>query len=210
MPRRAEKLPLPIFRSPAQARLLTHLFVTAADRPLSLTALSERTGIPISTVQREVAQLETTGLVSSERVGNMRIVLANRESPYFSELSSLLVKAFGPPRVLGGLLRRIPRIREAYIYGSWARRYLEDEGGAPRDLDIVVVGTPNVNAVYAAARRAEDELGLEVNPIVVTSAEWKSPKGITRRIRGGPLVEIPLHDAAYTTRVATDDCGSPR
>jgi DNA-binding transcriptional ArsR family regulator len=186
--------PLPIFRSPAQARLLTYLFVTGADRPLSLSALSDRTAIPVSTVQREVAQLEKAGLISSERVGNMRVVSANRDSPYFFDLSSLLLKAFGPPRLLGSLFRRIPRIQAAYIYGSWARRHLEDEGAAPRDLDVVVVGNPAVNAVYAAARRGEDELDVEVNPIVVTPKEWDSPTGITRRIRSGPLLEIPLSD----------------
>jgi DNA-binding transcriptional ArsR family regulator len=193
MPRKLQT-PLPIFRSPTQARLLTYLFVTGADRPLSLSALSNRMDIPLSTVQREIDQLERAGLVNSERVGTMRVVYANRSSPYFLDLASLLLKAFGPPALLGSLLRKIPRIQEAYIYGSWARRYHEDEGLAPRDLDVLVIGTPSMNAVYSAARRAEAELDLEVNPIVVARKEWDNPKGIVRRIKNGPLVEIPLTD----------------
>jgi DNA-binding transcriptional ArsR family regulator len=182
--------PLPIFRSDAQARLLTHLFVTGAERPLSLTALSDRTEVPLSTVQREIEQLEQAGLVQSERVGQTRLVNANRESPYFGDLEGLLLKAFGPRVLLSNLLRRIPHIEHAFIYGSWARRYLNGESPAPRDLDVLVVGDPHVNAVYAAARRAEAALGLEVNPIIIDRKQWLAPSGVVRRIKEGPLVEL--------------------
>jgi predicted nucleotidyltransferase len=187
---------LPIFRSPAQAKLLTHLFVTGADRPLSLSALSDRTEIPVSTVQREVEQLEQAGLVRSERVGQTRLVAANRDSPYFSELEGLLLKAFGPQVLLSSLLRRIRRIDHAYVYGSWASRYHDEPGQAARDVDVLVVGDPDVNAVYAAARRAETALGVEVNPIVISEAEWETPKGLVQRIKAGPLVELELNGAA--------------
>src|SRR6266571_2078065 len=126
--------PLPIFRSPAQAKLLTHLYVTARDEPLSLSALSERTEIPLSTVQREIDRLEKAGLVTSERLGQTRRVYANNDSPYFVEMRSLLLKAFGPVPLLANLLQRIPRIAASYIYGSWARRYRGEAGSPPRDL----------------------------------------------------------------------------
>jgi predicted nucleotidyltransferase len=184
---------LPLFRSAAQARLLTYLFVTGADRPMNLSALSERTGIPLSTLQREVSQLERAGLLSSERIGNTRLVFPNEESPYFTDLQSLLVKAFGPATLLASLFRRIPRIEAAFIYGSWARRYRGDDVPAPRDLDVVVIGDPRANAVYAAARRAENELDIEVNPILVAPEEWDAPRGLVKRIQAGPIVEIPLN-----------------
>ncbi|TML96461.1 MAG: ArsR family transcriptional regulator [Actinobacteria bacterium] len=183
---------LPIFRSATQARLLTHLFVIGGDQPLSLTALRERIDAPLSTVQREVEQLERAGLVASERIGNTRLVHANRDSPYFGDLQSLLLKAFGPTTLLTSLLGRIPRVAEAYIYGSWARRYHGEAGPVPRDLDVLVIGDPNPNAVYRAARRAESELNLEVNPIIATHDEWQKPRGLLKRIQVGPLVELEL------------------
>lgn len=183
---------LPIFRSATQAKLLTHLFVTGIDQPLSLTALRARIDAPLSTVQREVEQLARAGLVSSERIGNVRLVSANRESPYFQDLQSLLLKAFGPTTLLSSLLGRIPKVSEAYIYGSWARRYHGEEGFVPRDLDVLVVGSPNPNAVYGAARRAESELDLEVNPIIATRDEWENPQGLLKRIQQGPLVRLEL------------------
>jgi predicted nucleotidyltransferase len=114
-------------------------------------------------------------------------------------LSSLILKAFGPTALLAALLKRVPQVDAAYIYGSWARRYSGEAGPAPRDLDVLVVGNPNVNAVYAAGRRAETELGLEVNPLVVTPGEWEAPTGVLKRIKSGPIVEVPWVDAKSET-----------
>jgi predicted nucleotidyltransferase len=189
-------LPLPIFRSTAQARLLTDLYVTGADGPRSLTEISARTGIPVSTVQREVNRLARAGLVVSERFGTTRLIHADPTSPYFNDLRSLLTKAFGPLAVLEPLLQKIPRIENAYVYGSWARRYAGNEDITPRDLDVLVVGSPNPDSVYAAAREAEDELDMEVNPVIVTQDEWAQPRGLIRRIRTGPLVPVNIERAA--------------
>jgi predicted nucleotidyltransferase len=101
------------------------------------------------------------------------------------------MKAFGPTALLGSLLRRIPGITHAFIYGSWARRYLGEGIEAPRDLDLVVIGDPKPNAVYGAARRAERELDLEVNPILVTPGEWEAPRGLLKRIQSDSL-KYPL------------------
>jgi predicted nucleotidyltransferase len=187
---------LPIFRSPSQARLLTYLYVIAGDERESLSELARKTRIPLSTLAREVDQLERAGLVISERLGNMRLVSTNPESPFFRDLKGLVMKAFGPTAVLASLLERIPDVEHAYIYGSWARRYQGEETAAPRDIDVLVVGEPEPNAVYAAARRAESELAIDVNPLLATPGEWEAATGVLKRIRSGPLVELDLSDAS--------------
>lgn len=55
---------------------------------------------------------------------------ANTDSPYYRGLADVLVKAFGPPRVLAAALARIDNIDTAYIYRSWAARLLG--GGTDR------------------------------------------------------------------------------
>jgi len=169
--------------------------VIGGEGPQSLSAISERARIPLSTVQREVDRLERAGLRVSERIGNTRLVRPNNDSPYFSDLHSLLLKAFGPTKLLTSLLVEIPRIDRAYVYGSWARRYLGNDSVIPRDLDVVVIGSPAPNAVFAAARRAEADLNLEVNPVIVTPDDWDNPSGLIRRIKNGPLVELIGDDA---------------
>lgn len=182
---------LPIFRSAAQERILAHLFVLDGTR-LSLTELGGQTQIPLSTVQREVAALDQAGIVRSERIGNVRLVAANVESPYYAELKSLLLKVFGPATVLSPLVAGVRCVERAYIFGSWARRYHGEPGAAPHDLDLLVVGSPDPSAVYSVVREAEELLGTEINPVIVTSDEWSNPRGLTARVKKQPLVELGI------------------
>lgn len=183
---------LPIFRSRGQVRLLTRIFVTkAADMPL--TRLAAEIGMAQSRVHAEANRLEFAGLVRSRRVGNVRILEANPDSPYQPEFETLLLKAFGPVAILEETLRRVQGIEFAYIFGSWASRYEGVEGVAPGDLDVLVVGTPNVAAIRRAARAAARDLGRDVNPVIVTPDEWRrAESGFLRTLKERALVPLSL------------------
>jgi hypothetical protein len=58
---------------------------------------------------------------------------------------------------------------------------------------VLVIGTPDRDEVYEAARRAEERLGREVNTTIRTAGQWETAQdGFTRQLRASPLVEIPL------------------
>src|SRR5712692_3616550 len=95
---------LPLFRSRGQARLLAHVFLHPEER-VSLNQLARGLGIDPATVQREAQRLEEAGILTSERIGRARVVRPNEGSPYYPELSGLLLKAFGPVPVLRERLR---------------------------------------------------------------------------------------------------------
>lgn len=181
---------LPLFRSEHQLRLLGELFVYAPD-PRSVSELANVTGIPQATVSREVARLEEAGLVRSRRRGRLRLVEPNDQLPYYHELRSLLIKTIGPAAVLAHELSRVAGIDHAFIFGSWAARYHGERGPAPHDIDLVVIGEPDLDALYAACRRAEAELRLDVNPVVRSKAEWRRRgSGFLADVRKGPLVPL--------------------
>ena len=46
-------------------------------------------------VERELARLEQTGLISAERIGNQKHYRANRASPIFEELHGIVLKTVG-------------------------------------------------------------------------------------------------------------------
>jgi predicted nucleotidyltransferase len=124
----------------------------------------------------------------------MHLVAANQASPYFPELAGLLLKALGPKEVLADELATIHGIDEAYIFGSWARRYDGQAGDPPRDVDVVVIGEPDVDEVYAACQRTARTIGQEVNPVVLTPNEWKHKRsGFLRQLDTGSLVEVAPH-----------------
>jgi DNA-binding transcriptional ArsR family regulator len=184
--------PLPIFRSETQARILADLYLEPEQRR-SVTEIAERLSIPIQTVQREIDRLEEAGLLGSRRAGRMRLVQANNQSPYFSDLRSLLVKAFGPERVLREQLEPVEGIQEAHIFGSWARQYREEHGPLPRDIDVLVVGDPDPASVHRACRGAEEILGRPVVATILTPEEWtEGDSGFLAAVRAAPRVEIEL------------------
>ncbi len=56
---------------------------------------------------------------------------------------------------------------------------------------MVVIGEPDVDAVYEAASKVGRLLGQDVNPVVLLPAEWRTrPSGFVRELRKGPLVPL--------------------
>lgn len=181
---------MPVFRSEHLLRLLGELFV-AERGPVSLAELSRATNVPQTVVSREIDRLESAGLVAARRHGRHRLVEADHASPYFAELRALLVKAVGPPYVIGTSLQAVPGVEAAYIFGSWAARFHGQPGPMPRDLDVLVVGDVDLDAVYAACRNAEAVLRLDVNPVVRTGTQWeRDDSGFLHEVRHGPLVHV--------------------
>jgi DNA-binding transcriptional ArsR family regulator len=188
---------LPIFRSPGQARLLTRLLLDPGHHWRSLSELARAVGLAPSSVQREVERLARAGIVETERVGNVRRVRADAGSRFYPELRALVAKAFGPPAVLGAALAALPGVQGGYLFGSWARAALDPEALAepPRDIDLLVVGEPDPDALYRACAQAEAQLGLEVAPVIVSPADWEAagepgaPPFLTA-LRAGPLVAL--------------------
>src|SRR2546428_13874271 len=110
---------LPVFRSELQGRLLALLYAAPA-RGHTISELANALSAHVATVQREVARLEEAGILESARVGNSRVVRPNLRLPYAEDLGSLVIKAFGPARVLGTALSKMPGVAEAFVSASWA------------------------------------------------------------------------------------------
>ncbi len=171
-------------------RLLGQLFLHP-DREQTIADLEQATAIPQQTVSREVNRLLDAGLLDGRRLGRLHLVKPNQASPYFPELAGLLLKALGPRSVLAERLSRISGIEDAYIFGSWARRYEGEPGAPPGDIDLVVIGEPDIDEVYEATRNAGAVLGQEVNAVILTPEEWRDRgSGFIREVSSGPLVRV--------------------
>jgi DNA-binding Lrp family transcriptional regulator len=181
---------LPIFRSREQARLLSELFLYAPE-PLSLSQLAERTGISPSGVHKEVARLESAGLVVSRRVGRTRLVSVDQDSPFHSDLRSLLMKAFGPAMLLTEGLSTVDGVEDAFIYGSWAASEESNLGRPARDVDLMVLGTPDLDRLYEVTGEVEELIGRPVNVAVFTREEWEADEsGFAEAVKDGARIEL--------------------
>lgn len=171
---RSEAPPLmPIFRSQSQGRILAKLLMEP-NREFTWTQLSTDLGIPLSTVQREALRLSEAELIRDRRQGRNRLVSANPEHLATAPLTALALISYGPQSVIaeefGGA-----DIDEVIIFGSWAARYVGEQGPPPNDIDVLVVGAMDDFALFGAAERAEARLGQTVNPIQVSVQAWCEP-----------------------------------
>ena len=163
-------------------------------KPASLAELARDLGLDDGGITREADRLERAGLVRSERFGRNRILHPNDESPYYRDLYSLLLKAFGPASVIAPELERINGIERAFLFGSWAARYCGEVGDDPADIDVMAIGRPSLFDVMGAETGLSELLGREVNVVVVSPEDWEaSSSGFLQEVRQRPVVELELH-----------------
>lgn len=189
---------MPIFRSRHQADLLTWLLLHP-DQEYTVTDLSERLNVPLTTLHREAQRLVSAELLRGRTVGRARLLRANPDHRAFAALTQLLEVTFGPHTVVEDEFAALAHVDKVLIYGSWAARYHGAYGAPPADLDVLVVGTPERADVYDAADRAQDRLGMQVNPVIRTPQQWLTPAdSLIRQIQSSPTVTVldPGRDAA--------------
>ena len=181
---------VPLFRTEAQFRVLGELF-TNPGLETTVGALAERVGVPQATVSREVARLAEAGLVRTRREGNRTLACAELESSIAAELQALLAKLYGPAVRIRAALEAVPGVERAVIFGSWAARWHGGAGPVPADVDLLVIGEVDHDAVWTAAAELTRELGIAVNPTIRTSEEWEQdPTGFARQVKDGPQVDV--------------------
>jgi predicted nucleotidyltransferase len=177
--------------SESQSRLFRWLF-GQSERSFHMSELRRLTSLGSASLQRELRKLTEAGLVSSERVGNLRLFQANSKSPVFSELVTLTRKTLGiEPMLREALLSLSPKLRAAWIYGSVAKQ----TETATSDIDVMLVGENLVlGEVLERLLPLEEGLGRKINPTCYSSAEFErrlaEPDSFVNRVMAQPLLPL--------------------
>lgn len=180
----------PILRSDTQGLLLAALF-GHPERSYSLTELAAHAGTSVPTIMREINRLVEAGYLLDSRVGHTRQIRANVEHALYKPLRAIVMHGYGPIAVLPDLLRATVDAQEAYIYGSWAARFLGEPGPEPNDIDVLVIGSEDHGELYDVARRASELLGREVSIQVMSAERWANERdGFVKTLKSRPLVKL--------------------
>lgn len=161
----------PLLRSDALGLLMASVYL-APDEEFSLSDLARRSGQSVASVMRDVDRLVEAEYLSERRVGRSRLVSANRGHVMYSHFSSIFIHSHGPLAVIPRLLQEVSGLDSAFIFGSWASRYMGTAGPSPQDVDVLLIGGPTLSAVSKFSSTASDLLLREVNPVVVSADEW--------------------------------------
>lgn len=154
--------------SGTQQRVLAWLF-GQPERSFYATELIGLAGAGSGAVQRELARLAQSGLVTARAVGNQKHYQANPEAPIYAELCGIVQKTVGLAEPLREALAPLAaRIRAAFVYGSIAKR----EDTAASDIDLMLLSDDLAYSdLYAALESVSQRLGRTVNPTIYTPQE---------------------------------------
>jgi predicted nucleotidyltransferase len=143
-------------------------------------------------VQRELARLEQSGLVTVHRLGTQKHYQANPASPLFAELCGIARKTSGLAEPLRKALAPLTsKIAAAFVYGSVAKR----QDTAASDIDLMVVSDSVTYAdVFGALEPLGATLGRVVNPTVYSRHELarrvKARNAFVTRVLAQPKVWV--------------------
>ncbi len=154
-------------------------------------------------VQRELARLAESGLVTQKLIGRQRHYQANSSSPIFEELRKIVAKTTGIPDYLQSVIAPLgSRAKLALIYGSIAK----GESSAGSDIDVLIVGDDILlEELYSLLEPAERKLRRKINPTLYSQDEFsrrrKNRNSFVAKVLGGPIVPlVGSVDALEATR----------
>jgi predicted nucleotidyltransferase len=141
------------------------------DRSFYTSEIVRTVDSGIGAVERELARLQSSGLVSVERIGNQKHYRANRASPIFGELQSLVIKTVALTEPLRETFEPYSdKIKTAFVYGSVAK----GTDTAHSDIDLMVIGDDlSYSELYEASHKVESALHRKVNPLFLSPKDWQ-------------------------------------
>jgi predicted nucleotidyltransferase len=183
--------------SSTQQRVLGLLF-GQPDRSFYANELITLARAGSGAVQREVARLAQSGLVTVRAVGNQKHYQANPASPIYEELCGIARKTVGLAEPLRAALGPLQdRIQAAFVFGSVAKQ----TDHAASDIDLMVISEAlDYPDVILALQPVAEGLGREINPVLYTPHELaeriRTDNGFVTRVLSQPKVWLIGNDDA--------------
>jgi hypothetical protein len=153
----------------------------------SLTELSRRLGLPVSSLQHECYKLTRLGLLRDERVGNARLYRPDPTWPLLEPLTALTVRAMPLEVALRGAVEGVPGIESAWVSG--------DLGSLAAPVYVVVLGNLGIEELDGLFDRCRVALipvagATRIELAYFQPADWKE-----RLARGDPFATALREDA---------------
>lgn len=166
-----------------QQRVLALLY-GRPEQSFYLNEIVRLSEIGKGTIKRELDAMLAAGLLVTQRIGNQVHYQANKDSPIYTELASIVRKTFGVADVIKAALEPLDeKISFAFVYGSVAKA----EDTAKSDIDLLVIASDLAYAeTMESLTEAEKLLARPINPTIYDTDE------IVKKIK---------QDNAFVTRI---------
>ena len=154
-------------KSEITQEVLNYFFLNP-QASLYVNELARKLSLDKRNLVKKIRELEKEGLLVSRQRGNLKLYSINNKFPLYKEYKNIILKTLGFEEKLKTLLKEIPGIEQAYIYGSYA----SDKMGAHSDIDLLVIGEHKIVALQKIISRLQRELDREINVVNMDKNEF--------------------------------------
>jgi uncharacterized protein len=134
---------------------------------MHLREIQRQTGFAIATVRQDIEKMVKLGLVKRRKDGNRVYYAADAMHPLNADIRQLVLKTVGLADILAQRLADAP-IRCAFVFGSVA----DGTATAESDIDLMIIGDIGLRKASSLLSDLDNKLGREINPMVLTPAEF--------------------------------------
>ena len=135
---------------------------------LYVNEMCRRFNVDRGNLVRKLKELERERLLRSEWRGNQLYYRLNPSFPLIKEYKKIVLKTVGLEHVLREALRGVAGVRQAFLFGSYAR----DKMNPASDVDLLVVGDHSTIDLQREIAKLQKVADREINVVSMNSAEY--------------------------------------
>lgn len=157
------------FKSKITEKLLGYFLLnTKAEHYVN--ELSKMLSLDPGNLNRKLKELEKEGIFISKKIGNQKHYSLNKSYPLLSELRKIFNLKYGMEGKLAESLKKLKGIKNAYIFGSYARGTFDSES----DIDLLLIGEHSSIEAKRILARMEKLYKREFSVVDMTEKEFKA------------------------------------
>jgi len=170
-------------------RDILFLFFLEKENSYYIRELERILGFSAGNIRRELIALKEEGIIDFVKKGNQSHYYLNKKSPIFNEIKSIISKTIGLEFKIKKCLEPITGIKEAFIFGSFAK----EKEHSLSDIDLMIIGSVDEDILIPRISKTEELLGREINYHLISENEWKKRKdkdSFIKSITSSPVIKI--------------------
>lgn len=177
------------FKSKISQKVLEYFFVNA-QAEMYLNEMARKFDIDRGNLVKKLVEWEKEGLMLKNKKGNLSLYKINRNYPFLPEIKRIFKKSFGLENALKEKLERLKGIKQAIIFGSYAK----DKLSAESDIDLLLIGNHSALEAQKIVLPLQKQLQRELNIVDLTEKEFAQRKKkndeFIKSIFSGKIIKI--------------------
>ena len=143
-------------------------FLLNPDEEMYLNEMVRNFNVDKRNLAKIIKNYENEGLFIKKSKGNLNFYQINKKYFLFNEIKQIVQKNFGIEKELKKIFEKNKKIKEAYIFGSYASNKMEAES----DIDVLLIGSHNSLDLQKEIVDLQKNINREINIVDMTEEEF--------------------------------------